>query len=131
MDDRDFLAAFEACTLPASEFSHRQHIRAAWLYLRERPLLDALARFVTALQRYAATLGASAKYHETITFAFVFLIHERMQRAPSPTFDAFAAANEDLFGPVLERYYEKDVLDSAFARTTFVMPEKGRAGEGA
>ena len=123
MHDRDFVDAFEACTLPPDLFSHRAHVRLAWLYLREHGLLDTLTRYSSGIRRYAASLGAGAKYHETITWAYLFLIHERMQRAPHPTFDDFAAANEDLFGPVLERYYSRETLASELARTTFVLPD--------
>ena len=126
MDDRELIAQFEECSLPPAEFTHRNHVRVAWVYLRELPLLDALTRFVASLKRYAGSLGASAKYHETITFAFLFLIHERMQRGECATFEAFAEANEDLFGNVLERYYAKDVLASELARRTFVLPERRR-----
>ena len=123
MNDRDFAAAVEACTLPAAGFDHRQHVRLAWLYLTAEPLLEALTHFVTTLKRYATSLGATTKYHETITFAFLFLIHERMQRTPSSTFDAFAAAHPDLFEPILDRYYRPETLASELARTTFVMPD--------
>ena len=123
MDDRELLAAFESCTLPPSEFHHRNHVRVAWLYLRERPVLDALATFVASLKRYATSLGAATKYHETITFAFVFLIHERMQRVPFADFDAFAAANADLFNGILAKYYDKETLASDLARHTFLMPD--------
>ena len=34
MDDREFVAAVEACTLPPEQFPHRAHVRLAWLYLR-------------------------------------------------------------------------------------------------
>ena len=34
MKDEEFLAAFEACTLPASEFTYAAHVRAAHLYLQ-------------------------------------------------------------------------------------------------
>ncbi|MDQ3283038.1 MAG: hypothetical protein M3Q69_16685 [Acidobacteriota bacterium] len=123
MDDRELVARFEDCTLPPHCFHHRAHVRIAWIYLREHPLLSALTRFRDSIQRYAGSLGALAKYHETVTFAFVFLIHERMQLAPHDTFDAFAAANEDLFGDILSRYYSKDTLASEVARRTFVMPD--------
>lgn len=122
MDDRELIASFEACTLPPAEFTHRNHVRVAWLYLREASVLEALARFVASVRRYAGSLGASAKYHETITFAFVFLIHERMQHTPATTFDDFAAANPDLFEDILGRYYAPEILASDRARTTFVLP---------
>jgi len=121
--DRDFIAAFEECSLPPAEFSHRAHVRLAWLYLREGSLLEALNRYSTGIQRYAASLGAAGKYHETITWAYLFLIHERMRQSPASTFDAFATANEDLFGPILQRYYSPTVLGSELARASFVMPD--------
>jgi hypothetical protein len=123
--DPDFTRAFENCTLPSEQFHHRDHVRLAWIYLREQPLISALDRFATGLKRYAGSLGASAKYHETVTWAFLFLIHERMQRGEAATFDEFAEANPDLFEPILERYYRKETLASELARATFVMPDLG------
>lgn len=125
MRDRDFVEAFENCTLPSAEFPHRAHVRLAWLYLREGSLLDALPRFVEGLKRYAGSLGASGKYHETVTWAYIFLIHERMARAEHPTFDEFAAANDDLFNGILEQYYRRETLSSALARRTFLLPDFG------
>ena len=124
MHDREFIEAFESCTLPSEQFPHRAHVRLAWLYLRDGSLLDALTRFVEGLKRYAASLGATAKYHETITWAFMFLIHERMARAEHATFDEFAAANADLFNGILEKYYRRETLGSELARRTFVMPDR-------
>lgn len=123
MRDEEFVAAFEACTLPPSQFDHRNHVRLAFLYLQEAPLLDALTRFRDSLQGYATSLGAAAKYHETITFAFLFLIHERMQHASWTSFDEFADANLDLFAPILTRYYREETLASELARRVFVMPD--------
>ncbi|MBV8518542.1 MAG: hypothetical protein JO197_14180 [Acidobacteria bacterium] len=126
MDNREFAAAFEACTL--APFHHADHVRLAWIYLREAPLLDALHRFVTGLQRYAASRGASGLYHETITWAFLFLIHERMQRSSASDFAEFAEANPDLLRwkpSVLDRYYRAETLQSDLARRTFVLPDLG------
>jgi hypothetical protein len=124
VDDREFVALFEDCTLPPSQFHHRNHVRLAWLYLKEAPLLDALTRFRNSIQRYAGSLGAAAKYHETITFAFLFLIHERMQRADAASFDEFAEANGELFDRILLRYYSEEALASELARRVFVMPDR-------
>lgn len=124
MEDRAFVDALESCTLPSGEFDHRAHVRLAWLYLSEQPLLEALPRFIASLKRYAGSLGASGKYHETITYAFIFLIHERMAERSASTFDEFAEANADLFGPILEKYYPPETLASPLARTIFVLPTK-------
>ncbi|HEV7764620.1 MAG TPA: hypothetical protein VGQ76_06440 [Thermoanaerobaculia bacterium] len=124
MDDVAFVAALESCTLPSDAFDHREHVRLAWLYLREQPLLEALPRFIASLKSYAGSLGASGKYHETITYAFMFLIHERMARREASSFEEFADTNNDLFGPILQRYYRTETLGSGLARATFVMPDR-------
>jgi hypothetical protein len=121
--DRELVQAFEDCTLPSEQFPHRAHVRLAWLYLREGPLLEALPRFAEGLKRYAASLGAATKYHETVTWAYLFLIHERMARTECATFEEFASANDDLFNGILDQYYRKETLASDLARRTFVMPD--------
>jgi hypothetical protein len=124
MTDRQFVEAFESLAFPPDEFHHREHVRLAWIYLRDQPLLAALPRFVESLKRFAANAGAAGVYHETITFAFLFLIHERM--TDSATFDEFVAANPDLFTwkpSILDRYYRAETLQSALARSTFVLPD--------
>lgn len=104
MDDRELVAQFEACTLPPAHFTHRNHVRVAWVYLSEAPLAEARGRFVDALKRYAASLGASAKYNEAITFNYMAAIHDRMQRGRWTSFDAFADAHPELFSPSYETF---------------------------
>ena len=123
MTDAQLIAAFESATL--DEFHHRDHVRAAWCYLRESPLLVALERFTTALKRFAAAHGKPELYHETITWAYVFLIHERMRAGED--WEAFAARNRDLFSwkpSVLDRYYSAETLWSDRARNRFVWPDE-------
>ena len=126
--DADFLAAFESCTLPADTFHHQDHVRMAWVYLQRLPVLDALARFVTALQRYAAHHGAPQRYHATITLAYFFLIAERRERHPEvDSWEEFAAANADLLrwrGGLVERCYRPETLASDLARRVFLLPER-------
>ncbi|HEX9163514.1 MAG TPA: hypothetical protein VF980_17540 [Thermoanaerobaculia bacterium] len=122
MDDRAFLEAFERCQL--AEFHHRDHVRAAWLYLSESPPLVALERFTASLKRFAAAQGKPGLYHETITWAYLFLIRERMR--DGETWDGFAERNPDLMQwkpSVLDRYYRAGTLASPRARETFVLPD--------
>ena len=130
MDDREFLAAFEGGTLAEENFHHRDHIRLAWLMLREAPLGEALARFTAGLRRFAERHGKAGLYHETITWAYVFLIHERMRRGGGEgeaTWEAFAAANPDLLTwrpSILGAYYREETLASDLARRSFVLPDR-------
>ncbi len=124
MTDDDLVTAFEAATLPS--LPHRDHVRLAWWYLGQAPLAAAAARFIDALRRYAASLGAADKYHETITWAFLLIIQDRRARAaPNTTWADFAAANADLFAPdVLTRWYTPATLASPLARRSFVFPDR-------
>jgi hypothetical protein len=135
MTDEEFLRRFEAGTLPDGGFHHRDHVRLAWLYLGRHPLLEAIARFRDGLRRFAAARGKPGLYHETITWAFLLLIHERMARRPPSTasWEAFAAANPDLLvwrPSVLGTYYRDETLASELARRVFVLPDRLAADAG-
>ena len=128
MEDREFLAAFESATLPETSFRHRDHVRAAWILLRETSPAVALARFTEALKRFAAALGKTRLYHETITWAYLLLINERMERlGRGRSWQEFAEANADLLTwkpTILDAYYREETLRSDLARTVFVLPDR-------
>jgi hypothetical protein len=126
MTNHEWIERLECATLPR-EFHHADHIRLAYAYLSEFPLLEAIARFTSALKRYAASRGKSELYHETVSFAYLFLIHERMARAGSETWDEFAARNADLFrwkNGILARYYHESTLQSELSRSVFLFPDR-------
>ena len=127
VNDRELVAAVEGCMLAGADFHHADHVRLAWIYLRELPVIEGLERFTTTLKRFAAHHGAAGKYHETITWAYLLLIHERMQRDEGSDWEAFRAANADLFAwqpSILERYYTTRTLASSAARASFVLPDR-------
>jgi hypothetical protein len=129
-DDRTLIATFEAGDEPPEGFHHREHVRVARWYLRQHPLPEALACFISALKRFAEARGKPGLYHETITVAFVLVISERLDGAdPDETWEGFADRNPDLLiwrPSVLERYYLPGTLDSARARRTFLVPDRLR-----
>lgn len=109
-----------------AELDHAAHVRVAWHYVRRLGLPGALARLSEVLARYAASKGRPDAYHETITFAFASLIHERVRRDPDAPWPRFAAACPELFErELLGRYYAPDVLGSDLARRVFVLPGPG------
>jgi hypothetical protein len=127
----ELLRQFEDCSLPLEGLSHSVHIQIAFLYLCRHPLLDVLARFPAALTRYAEAHGKRGLYHETISWAYILLIHERMQRAGRPqSWLEFASANPDLMtwsSTILKQYYRAETLSSDLARKIFVFPDKAPA----
>lgn len=128
MDDKEFLNRFESCTLAPEDFHHRDHVRVVWLYLRCHSVLETLVRFTEGLRRFAAAHGKAGLYHETITWAYVFLTHERMERnGRQQSWPEFADANADLFDwkdNILKAYYDDDTLSSDLARKIFVFPNR-------
>jgi hypothetical protein len=125
--DDDFIARFEDCTLPNAEFHHRDHVRLAWLYLRREPVLGALTRFTEGLKRFAHANGHDGLYHETITWAYLFLVHQRIATGPADeSFESFTARNPDLLTwrpSILAGYYRDETLASELARKLFVFPD--------
>ena len=116
---------FERCTVPPSEFRHRQHVEVAWHYVRRFPPAEALTRFAADLRRYAASIGKAHIYHETITWAYLLLINERSARSPADDFDTFARSNPDLFAPdAIARFYKPETLASPLARRVFLFPDR-------
>jgi len=126
MTNREIIDCFETDSLPGA-FHHADHVRLAYAYLSEYPVLQALERFAGALKRYAAARGKANLYNETITHAYFFLIRERMARSRDTDWDKFARRNSDLLvwrDGILSRYYQEATLQSDLARTVFVFPDK-------
>lgn len=127
LNDDALVARFEDGTLPVEAFPHREHVRAAWIYVRRYGMPDALTEFPRALRHFATAKGTPTLYHATITWAYLLLVAERQARTPAASWDEFASANADLLTwkpSVLDRYYAPDTLWSDFARAHYVMPDR-------
>jgi hypothetical protein len=133
MTGEDLIQQFEEGTTRPDTFHHADHVRLAFEYLSRYSVLEALQRFADALRRFAAAQGKAERYHQTITWAYLLLIHERIARASGgqecrvQTWEEFAAHNPDLFlwkGGVLNTLYRQETLDSDLARHTFVFPDR-------
>ena len=127
MTDEELIEEFEDGTLPNGCFHHCEHVRVAFLYLTRYPVLEALQVFSKTLRRFAEARGKPQLYHETITWAYVFLIRERMARTgKNQSWDEFARGNPDLLlwkDGILTRYYRAETLTSDLARAVFVLPD--------
>jgi hypothetical protein len=125
LSDRDLLAAFETATLDANDFDHAAHVRVAWLYLKSHHFFEAVSHVRRGLMALSAAHGAPQRYNETITFAFVSLIHERMHAGKAENFAHFAKHNPDLMSmSVLKRLYSTERLNLPMARLGFVLPDR-------
>ncbi|MFA6957467.1 MAG: hypothetical protein WC538_16470 [Thermoanaerobaculia bacterium] len=131
MTDSELLERFETAALSGEEFPHREHVRVAWIYLRERPLHEVLDRFPRHLRALANALGAAGLYHETVTWFFLMLVHDRIARNSCvESWDRFADANPDLMdrsSEVMTRYYKEQTWQSPLAKERFLLPDASRA----
>src|SRR5262249_40820203 len=123
----EFLNAFQDCTLPEGEWTHRAHVRMAWLYLRKGTLAQMLPTVRDGIKRYNATLNKTLAYHETITQGFLILIEGRMRRdEDGMSFEEFCARNRDLVDgklTALLAHYRGETLFSSAAREAFLPPD--------
>jgi len=126
--DEDFLAALEGGTLPPAEFGHRGHLRAGFLYLRRHDFPGAAVAMKRSIQAFAARLGKSTLYHETLTIAYLALIAERLIEEPRDlAFERFLERYPELQSHAyFEEYYPRGTLDSVEAKATFVLPRPRR-----
>jgi hypothetical protein len=120
MSDSELLAAFETGNLTA--FHHREHVRVAFAMLaRDGDLAAAAVGFRAGLRRIA---GGSGKYHETLTWAYLVVIAERMHGRGYRSSQELLADHPDLLErDLLARYYDLPaLLASPLARAVFVLP---------
>jgi hypothetical protein len=129
LDDAALVAAFDAAAIAPSAFRHREHVRVGFALLaRDGDLARAALAFRAMLRRFAAAIGAEGKYHETLTWAYLVLIADRMHGRSYRSSFELLADHPDLLdhrGGALGRSYDVDALTaSPRARAVFVLPER-------
>ncbi len=126
LTDSQFIEQFENTSLNPAYFNHRGHLRLVWLYLNQYDLTQAIEKTADGINAYANSLGASDKYHHTVTEAVVKIANERIIEQQPTDFDCFLTENHDIVTDligVLNSYYSPERLQSKEARTTFVEPD--------
>jgi hypothetical protein len=114
MTDQEFVRAFERCELSPDLFHHRDHIRLARIYVELEGAAKATERFKSSLRKFAAHIGKSEKYHETITVAWMRLVASATDGDVEKLMDK----------AYLERFYSPELLATDAARAGFVEPDR-------
>ena len=128
-DDKIFLEQFEATTFPFEQWHHRQHIKAAYLYLRNYPFAEALEQMRSGIKaynlRHQSKSATKSGYHETITQGWMRLVYLTLcEFGPRNTSDCFVDQHTQLLSPrALFFFYSRERLMSAEARHEFVPPD--------
>jgi len=122
------VAEFEAGTVDSTAFRHTDHVRVIWSLIHAYGMLEAIARFESGLKRITAEAGHPEKYHATITYAFAFVVGERIAEQGPLSWADFVDVNSDLLewpNRTLQCMYADDVLGTSTAKQAFIMP-RGR-----
>lgn len=139
LSDRAFLEQFANQTLPPEWFSHEAHLRLAFLHIRNRGVEKAIDTVRTQLKAYVAHLGATDKYHETLTVAAVRAVYHFMRREGMTLPDSRLPDQSTLedfltllhrhprlrtsFRDLMFAHYRTDIFSSAFAKKEYLEPE--------
>ncbi len=132
MDDEEFLRRFEECTLPFDQWTHRSHVKVAFLYLRQFPFDQALVRIRSGIKKYNAANqvpeGPTSGYNETTTQAFLRLVAVTMQAYgkafSTPNADSFCDTHPQLMTRcALRFFYSPETRMHPLAKTEFVEPD--------
>ena len=94
LNDADFLAAVADATWP--DFRHRDHLRLAWLCLREGSFEEGAERAAALIRAYAEAKGAASTFDAALTRRWTARVQAAMEGAPGADFDTLLAAFPDL-----------------------------------
>ncbi|MCP3904941.1 MAG: hypothetical protein GY715_15050 [Planctomycetes bacterium] len=132
MDDATLLEQFENQTLPFDQWTHRTHVKVAYLYVTQFPLEEAIDRMRRGIKAYNAANdvpeGPQVGYDETTTVAFAHLV-DAVNRAYASTFptdsaDSFCDTHPQLLSRhVLRFFYTPQQRIHPDAKTKYVEPD--------
>jgi hypothetical protein len=127
-DDATLWEAFTAATLPEKEWTHRGHLRVAWMYSSRYSLDEAHILMRVGIIRLNAFHGLvetpARGYHETITRVWLVLVRVLMKERPTATSTELVdAGGAWLARDALLTHYSRERLMSAEARARFVDPD--------
>ena len=127
--------AFHAQTLPASAWTHRAHVRMAFLYLRRHALDEAHVLLRVGIIRLNAAHGLvetpTRGYHETLTRAWLAIVRELARGAEADSSGFIDAHATQLVSDAPLRHYTRERILSLEARARFVEPDLAPFHDGA
>jgi hypothetical protein len=125
-EDRAFHDDFIAGRITPTQFNHRAHVRLAYALLVDAGVDDAAAQMRSALHAFLAHHGIdAAKYHETMTHAWILAVRHFMDRTEQrASADEFIDANPELLdSKIMLTHYSAALLFSPEARSAFLEPD--------
>lgn len=132
MNDDQHVRAFEDLSLPFDQWTHRAHVKVAFIYLQRHSFPVALDRMRARIKAYNAHHNVpdtlTSGYNETTTLAFLHLVAATIQAYgqshPTPDADAFCDTHPQLMTRhALRLFYSPERRMHPLAKTEFVEPD--------
>ncbi|MCB9195159.1 MAG: hypothetical protein H6598_02955 [Flavobacteriales bacterium] len=125
--DSELLEKLKDGSLPALDFTHEAHVRLVWILKRSKFDKFTFYDVSRIIKNYANAIGEGQIYHETLTFASVMIILDRIKESKAKDFFEFIEDNLDLileFKKLVSQHYSDERIQSEEARTTIVSPDR-------
>ncbi len=132
MHDSDLLSQFEACMLPGEFWTHRAHVRVAYLYLSQLPFDEAIVKLRQGIKAYNSSRNveesATSGYNDTTTVAFAHIVAATIaaygRAFPVATSDEFCDTHGQLMSPkILRMFYSPERRMHPDAKAKFIEPD--------
>lgn len=125
--DKELLSKLKDGSLPPLDFTHEAHVRLVWILRRKK--FDKLAYYDVSkvIKDYANAIGEGQIFHETLTYASVMIILDRIKKTPANDFFEFIEDNLDLmldFKNLVGKHYSEELLNSPAAKKEIVAPDR-------
>jgi hypothetical protein len=127
--DDIFLQQFENQTLPFAQWTHRAHVKVAYLYLTRLDFDTAAQKVCDGIRAYNAANNVpespTSGYHHTTTMAWLHIIATTIAEwGPAATSDEFLDNQPQLTQKrMLRLSYSRERFRSPEAKDTFVEPD--------
>ena len=126
LSDDQFENQFSTGVFDAADFTHAAHIRLAWVHISKYGVKVAERNIQKQLKTFVASLGATDKYHTTMTIAAIKSVHHFINKSKSGNFKDFIQEFPRLksdFKSLMSQHYGYDIYKSQEARLSFVGPD--------
>ncbi len=127
-EDARFLRAFESSQIPMPDWTHRAHLRMAWLMADQGEPEAVIPRVKRALigllTAYGIPQTETRGYHETVTLAWLKLIQTLRQTTSHRCADTFIDEHPQLLDKTyLLTFYSRAAIMGGDAREKWVEPD--------
>jgi len=132
MNDQKLYERFCDCTLPPEEWTHRGHVKVAYLHLSKFPFDEAMEKLRVRIKKYNASRnvpeGPLEGYNETTTYAFPHIMKATInaygEKLPTVDADSFCDTHTHLLNKHLLRiFYSPEKRLHPDAKSKFVEPD--------